>query len=240
MMNYPECNGNINIFFGKVVDVTDPDKVWRVKVSVAAMTDEIPVDLLPWYYPWNGLEYIPVKDDVVPVMVFNNNLSTCFYGRKVGLSSSSISDGDYDTYLEVYKRGDVSLTYVKSKGIEFSNKDGKVQVEVDKLSLFVANNSIVMTKDRIDIGDEASEASLLGDKSVKQMQDMLKHDSNITNKFITLFTAIASAATPNPFTASIGAVITSMMPDIISALSQENTMVVEASKKIQSKKVYIE
>ena len=149
--------GNIQIFFGVVKTVLDASKVCRLQISIDNYTEKIPVADLPWYFPWYGLEYLPVENDVVSVIIFDENFSTGFYGNKVDLSKSSLDDSDYINYLEIFKRSvddkNVLLTYIPSKGIQFINADSQVQIEVDKVSLFVESNSIVMTKDRIDIGN---------------------------------------------------------------------------------------
>ena len=235
--------GNIKIYFGKVVDVKDDLKVNRVRVSIDGLTNEIKKDDRPWYFPWYGLNYLPILDDVVSVIVFDENLATCFYGRKIDLKDESLDDGDYENYLEIFKRSvsdkSVSLTYKKSTGIEFINDKGKIQIEVDKLSFFVDTNSIVMTKNRIDIGDSNQEATPLGDKTVQELHDIIKHQSNTISEIMGLFQTIVTACT-NPFTAPIAAALTPKMLISQPKLDIENTKVDQAADKIQSKKTFIE
>jgi hypothetical protein len=235
--------GEINIYFGKVIDVTDTDKIYRVRVSIDALTDKIAKDDLPWYFPWYGLNYLPILNDVVPVIIFDNNFSTGFYARKVDLNKSELSDDDYENYLEIFKRQvsdkTVQLTYTKSKGIEFINDIGKIIILPDTLSMFIDKNSIVMTKDKITLGDKKQEATPLGDKTVKELHDIIKHQSNTITEYNKLFMQIAAACT-NPFTAGIGAAISSGIPQLQIKLVKENTEVDTNADKIQSKKTFIE
>lgn len=238
-----EGTGNINIFFGKVVDITDENKINRVKVTIAGYTDEIDTELLPWYFPWYGQNYLPLVDDILPIIVFDENFSTAFYGNKVNLIDGGLEDDDYATYLELYKRTiddkDVALTYKKSSGIEFINDTGKIQIEKEKLSLFVNTNSIVMSKDKINIGDSNQEATILGDKGVTLLHDIMTHNNSIITKVYTMFTAISAAST-SPFTIPIGTAINSLLATDQAALTAENKKVDATANKIQSKKVFIE
>lgn len=235
--------GDIKIFFGKVVDVKDTDKLLRVRVSIDGLTDEIAKDDLPWYFPWYGVNYLPEPEtDVVSVIVFDGNFSTAFYGRKVNLSDISLGD-DYEQYLEIFKRlindKQVQLTYKISTGIEFINDTGKIQIETDKVSLFSDVNSIVITKDRIDIGNEAKQASLLGDDAVTELHAIVTHQSNIIAEMLKMFNAVSSGCV-TPFTAPIKEALAPLIPAAQSKLKQENSKVDSDADKIQSKKVFIE
>ena len=143
--------GDIKIFFGKIVSVSDELKINRCQISIDGLTNEIVPEDLPWYFPWYGINYLPIKDDVVSVIVFDDNFSTAFYSHKVNLIDLSLDADDYENYLELFKRTisdkNVSLTYKKSTGIEFINDKTKIQLELDKLSLFVDSNSIIVDKD---------------------------------------------------------------------------------------------
>ncbi len=233
--------GNINIYFGKVVNVSDESKICRCQISIDGLTDDIPVNDLPWYFPWYGLNYLPAVNDMVSVLVFDGNYSTCFYGRKVGLVDLNLDAGDYENYLEIFKRTidkkNVSLTYLKSKGIQFLNDKTGVQIEIDKVSLFVDTNHIIMTKDRIDISTE-TEANILGDKGVKQLHDMIKHQANTITEMMKLFNVI-SAACVTPFTLPIKTALTPLVPVSQSKLNAENKKIDTSADTIQSKKVYI-
>ena len=234
--------GEIKIVFGKVVDINDEQKICRCRISIDNYTDKLLIDDLPWYFPWYGLSYLPILNDIVPVIIFDENFSTCFYGKKIDLIDNSLGD-DYSNYMEIFKRvindKNVQLTYKTSTGIEFINDKTKVQIEFDKISLFCEINSIVITKDRIDIGNENQEATILGDKGVKALHDIIKHQNNVITEMYNMINAISSACT-NPFTLPIKIALTPLIISGQIKLNTENTQVDSEMDKIQSKKVFIE
>lgn len=236
--------GEIKIFFGKVVDVSDDLKINRCRISIDGLTDEIKPEDLPWYFPWYGLSYLPIKDDVVPVLVFDDNFSTCFYGNKLDLVDLKLDDGDYENYLEIFKRSiddkNVSLTYKKSTGIEFINDKYKIQIEKDKLSLFNDTLGITIEKDKINIGEKSGEATLLGDKTVKHLLDIVKHQQETIDGMLTIFDAI-SAACVTPFTLPIKAALTPLTITYKASLKISNTKLETNNTKnnLQSQKVFI-
>ena len=235
--------GDIQIFFGKVVDILDDLKINRCRISIDGLTNEIKTQDLPWYFPWYGQNYLPIKNDVVSIIIFDSNFSTGFYGCKTDLKDLKLIDSDYENYLEIFKRSiddkNIQLTYIKSKGIEFINGNGKIQVELDKLSYFVNSNSIVIDKDYIHIGNEAKQLSLLGDDSVQQLKDMIKHQANTISEMIKLFNAISTACI-TPFTAPIKAALLPLIPLSQTNLNTENNSIKISADNIQSKKVFIE
>lgn len=235
--------GVTKIYFGKVVDVQDTEKLFRCKVSIDGLTNEIEKDLLPWYYPWYGLNYLPLENDVVPVIIFDENVVTGFYGRNVELNKSELSDDDYKFYLEIYKRiiadKTVELSYTKTDGIQFINGDSKIKIEIDKTTFFVESNSISISKDKIYIGNENQEASMLGDKSVTHLHNIIKHQKAVIDNCMTMFNAIASACV-SPHTAPIKAALTPMVSSYKPVLLSENSKVDSEADTIQSKKTFIE
>ena len=236
--------GEIKIYFGKVVDVNDiEEKTFRCRVSIDALTNEIFTENLPWYFPWYGVNYLPEINDVVSVIMFDGNISTCFYGNKVDVNKSSLAGDDYANYLEIYKRKvsnkDVELTYIKSTGILFKNGDGKINIDIDKINFFVDSNSIEITKDKINIGNQNQEASLLGDKTVTQLHDMITHQKNVNTFMFNMFNAIMSVASGNPYTTAIGGAIAGLITQQ-PTIEVENTKIDKTADNIQSKKVFIE
>src|ERR1035437_429841 len=207
--------GDLNVYFGSVVDVTDSNKLLRVRIQIDGLTNEIVKENLPWYFPWYGINYLPILGDVVPVIMFDGNISTCFYGQKVDVDKSKISDADYADYLEIFSRTiddkEVFIGYKKSEGIVFSNDTSKVQLEIDKLTLFVGANSIFIDKDTIKLGNNAKQMTLLGDSTVKELHAIIAHQKNTISAMMTIYQAIAAVCV-TPFTAPIGGAITGAMP----------------------------
>jgi hypothetical protein len=133
-----------NIYFGKVVDVKDEEKINRVRISIPGYTDEIPIDQLPWYFPFFGLKYLPIVGDNVPVFIFNNNFTHGFYNNKIDLKSNGLDGTEYENYVELYKRLGVQATYKESEGWLFINKDSKIQInekQIDVISKKINHNS---------------------------------------------------------------------------------------------------
>jgi len=235
--------GLVKIFFGKVKTVQDTTKLYRCQISVDNYTEKIPVADLPWYFPWYGLNYLPEEGDIISVIVFDDNFSTAFYGRKIELNKSELSDEDYLSYLEIYNRNiddkKIQLSYTKSKGIEFINGESKTVIELDKITWFQNDNSIEITNDKIILGNQNQEAAILGNKGVDHLNKIITHQQNTINNMMQLFGAIATACT-TPFTKPIQIALTASMSPLSISLGQENGKLVEENKTIQSKKTFIE
>lgn len=235
--------GNVQIFFGIVKTVQDDKKICRLQISIDNYTEKIPTEQLPWYFPWYGLNFLPVIGDVVSVIVFDENFSTAFYGKKVNLELSNLSDTDYVNYLEIFKRQisdkNVQLTYTESKGIQIINSTSEARVEIDRFSLFSEANSIVITKDRIDIGNKNQEATILGDKGVDELHDIILHQKNTISAMLAMFNAVFVACI-SPMTFPIAAALLPLISTYTSQLTIENKKVDVKLNTIQSKKVFIE
>ena len=236
-------SSNIRLFFGKVTDIFDEDeKIKRVRISIKGFTDKLDETKMPWYFPFYGINFLPEEGDIVPVIIFDDNFVTGFYGRKIDCKIRELDEEDYKFYLEIFKRkcGDdnVQLTYTKSKGIEFINKDCRTVIEIDKTTFFCKSNYIEITEDKINLGDGAKEATPLGDKTVKELHDIIKHQANTIEQIYTGFQKIIAGCT-TPFTAPIAA---QLSPHLVTKvdLVMENKQVDSAADKIQSKKCFIE
>lgn len=231
--------GEVKIFFGKVVDITDNLKIFRCRITIDGYTEEIEKDNLPWYFPWYGINYLPIVNDIVPIIVFDDNFSTAFYGRKVELTDIGLSDDDYENYLEIFKRTvadkQVSLIYTKTNGIEFINDISKINLALDKITLFNDVLGILITKDKIEIGDNV-EASLLGDKTVSYLKNIIAHQNDIISALFEGFQKVAAGCT-TPFTAPIAGQLTSFLPKQTKLVS-DNKKIDSDSSQIQSKKIF--
>lgn len=234
--------GDIQIFFGTVTSVKDEDKLFRCQISIPGYTDKLEESELPWYYPFNGLTYLPEPKDVVAVMIFDGNFVTGFYGSKLKLdedNQSKLDEGDYADYLEIFQKQvddkNVQLTYTKSKGIEFVNDKAGTKIETNKYILFVESTSITIEKDKISIGSKNLEPTLLGDKTVKHLHNIIKHQQAIIQKMYTGFQAISNACT-NPYTIPIKGALAGFIPTKAQLLS-ENSNVDSEADQIQSKVV---
>lgn len=228
----------INIFFGKIADVQDEEKIFRVRAAIAGYTDMLAVTDLPWYYPFFGIEFLPVIGDEIMIFIFNGDFTQGFYNKKISNESTGLSGTEYENYLEIYKRLGVELSYKESVGIQLINANSRLQIETDRASMYVEDNQITMNNVRIDLGTEG-EATPLGDKTVKALQNQINMQQDQFKEVMKLFDAIKTAST-SPMLKPIKIALTIGNPLARAAI---NPLFPEESayiKTIQSKKTFIE
>lgn len=232
------------IYFGKVMDVKDDKYIFRVRVAIPGYTDKLAVEDLPLYFPWYGVNFLPLVNDIVPVRIFDNNFVNGFYGRKIDCINRELEESDYEHYLEIYKRlvndKNVQLTYTPSLGIQFINDTSNVQIEQEQVSVFVESvdkMSIVMTADSITIGEPgAQQMSLLGDEVVEYLQNIQREFSKSILKELSSFAqGLQTAAGGNPYTANLVAPCAQAYVKT-SVLNSDKIMSFDYGK-LQSKKV---
>ncbi len=133
--------GNHRIYFGEVHSVKDEEKLYRIQVKVSGITDVEPINLddLPWYYPWYGTRNLPEIGDVVPVLIFDDNFVTGFYGDVLAkgdseegtLHKSTFEGKDYDNLFVSFKRliegKPVTTQYYPSQGVTTINDKTLIQ-----------------------------------------------------------------------------------------------------------------
>lgn len=231
--------GDVKILFGSIVDIADKDKLFRSKVSIPGYTDEIDKELLPWYYPFGGIEFLPVEGDEVSVLIFDNDFRTGFYGKKVD-GKVDVSDTDYANYLELFKRDGVELTYTKTDGIKFINNDSGVQIEEDIVTLFVKSNTVTISDKKIMLGDSGQEASLLGDKTVDLLNQIITLQQDTITEMLKMFTGVVSGASPSPMTMGISGALSPLVTTASTTLIANIPKLKATVNQIQSKKVFIE
>lgn len=238
--------GNIQIYFGTVHSTADPQKLLRCQVIIPGLTDKLPADELPWYWAWNGLNYLPVKGDSVPVIIFDNNFCTAFYGCKLNIHDNvnvdaELGENDYENYLKIFKRNindkNVQLTYKPSSGIELVNGETKTQTELEKYTVFCKANTVEVTEDKINLGNQGLEPAILGNKCVAELHAIIKHQNNIIQQMYTGFQKIIAGCT-SPFTAPIAAQLSGHMPTQAS-LKSENSKVDNDVEPLKSEMIFI-
>lgn len=134
----------VKLYFGMVVDVKDTEKINRLRVSIPGYTDKIEKEDLPWYFPFYGVNYLPIKDDVVPIFIFNDDITQGFYNHKIDLLGNGLDNTEYENYVLLYKRLGVQATYKESEGWLFKNKESNVQIneeQIDVISKKINHNS---------------------------------------------------------------------------------------------------
>lgn len=207
-------NGNVNIYFGNVISIKDTDFKCRAKIKINGLTESFTDEKLPYYFPFYGINYLPQIDDVVPVIIFDDNLASGFYGKKIDIKSKKYLGTDYENYLEIFKReiknsngltDNVELTYTPSKGIEFLNGNSLINIENDKISLFCASNGITITEKEIKIGSNAEQYALKGDDVIETLSKISSLITNMAGQLSTASTSMTQliSGCSTPFTASL-------------------------------------
>lgn len=228
----------LNIYFGDVVDVNDEEKIQRVRVKINGYTDLISTTDLPWYYPFFGIEFLPIIGDIVPVIIFNDNFTTGFYNKKVSNSSVGLEGTEYENYLEIYKRLGVELSYKESVGIQLINDTARLQIEKDRASMYVEDNQITMNNVRIDLGTDGP-AAPLGDKTIEALTKELNMTKDAFNQCIQLFEIIKAAAA-GPILKPIKIALTTAIPLAKNAQLPKFQPIQDYINQIQSEKTFIE
>ncbi len=150
---------NIKILFGTVASVKDEEKINRIQVSIPGFTDEIEIKDLPWYFPFMGVDYLPLVNETVCVLIFNDNITQGFYSNKnISLKSNGLEGTEYENYLEIYKRLEVELSYKESFGIQLKNKESNIQIDEEVIN--------IIGKKKIN-HNSGSEPMLLGETTFK-------------------------------------------------------------------------
>lgn len=203
----------VNIYFGKVIDVKDDKFIFRVKIAIPGYTDKLSVDDLPFYFPFYGVNYLPLVNDVVPVLIFDNVFTNGFYGRKIDCLDRNLDENDYENYLEIYKRlvndKNVELSYVPSLGIQIINDKSNINLKEEKISIFtdIDKLSIILNQENnvISIGDQNSlQKSLLGENVIDYLKNVqLDFSKKILSELTNFVTGIQTAASSNPYTANL-------------------------------------
>lgn len=232
--------GNIQIFFGQVVDIEDPQQSCRCRVAIQGKTDQIEKEKLPWYFAWNGISSLPQLNDEVSVMIFDGNFATGFYGSKL-VSDSVQTAINYRDYVEVFKKmtcdSDSSITYSHTGGLNIQNKNNGLTAGLANVKMFCGENSLNMTENMISLGTENTEAMLMGDKTVTYLNDIIKSIGDIVEIMYGGFEKIMTAAMPNPYTTAIGA---KLMPFNLQKMTILTQLKILAAKSLtlQSKKTF--
>lgn len=247
--------GEVKILFGKVLNVMDEKFIYRCQIQIPGYTDELEPESLPWYFPWYGVNYLPEDNHIVPVLIFDNNFSTGFYGKTCGLldfegllEPNQFTEDDYRHFLNIFSRKvndvDVKLTYNPTDGIQFINDKSHVQQLPDLYNLWVDTNHIQVTVDKIYLGEGGFEEhpALLGDITRNELNSFEDFIKDHLNKLYDYMDKIKTAAASSPYTKPIEAAITGFLPQIkqeISTLSSDVRDNSEYGEKIKSVRTFL-
>ena len=228
--------GNIQIFFGQVVDVDDPMQTYRCRVAIPGKTDQIEKEKLPWYYSFNGVGNLPNLNVEVPVFIFDGNFATGMYGSTM-LSAPTQTEFTYKSYVELLKKDNASVTYNQQNGVEIENANNRITINKNSIKLGADKNNISLTKDTIRLGDENFEAALMGDQTVAYLKEILEYMNQTIKTLYSGFQTIMMSASGSPFTAQIGAALAPFIPTELQIRSMINFLDTKANN-LQSKKIF--
>lgn len=232
--------GNIQIFFGQVVDIDDPCQSLRCRVAIQGKTDQIEKEKLPWYYSFGGINSLPAVGDEIAVLIFDNNFATGFYNKSL-INGSVQTVANYKDYVEVFKKmtgdTDAAITYSMSQGLELHNDKSKINAGLTNLSLSCGDNNISISEQGITLGSEGLEPALMGNKTVQILEEIIDYVGKVTHMIYGGFQDIMMTATPSPFTAAIGAKLSTFITSEIQ-IRTLGLMLKTKLMQIQSKKTY--
>ena len=200
-----------NIYIGKVVDINDPLKIGRVKLSIFGKYDELDIVSIPWAFPVNhlnsGFLNIPTLGELVNCFFENDDELIPFYSSNIIINDNikeKVStdypkvwslvnndklgvnaDGGEDTkrVLEIY--------YTETQGLIIQKNDTIVNLRNSDESIFIKNGKtgkvVHLSENGISLGTEekSKEMAVLGDTL-----------ENLLNDFINELGKIGSIATP--------------------------------------------
>ena len=109
--------------------------------------------------------------------------------------------------------------------------------EISTIIITDKDNNIEITKNKINLGNQGLEPTLMGDKTVKHLKDIIAHQQNIITKIFQIFLAINTASSATPFTLPISTALAPLISSLQPPLLTENAQLTTKSDNLQSKKV---
>jgi hypothetical protein len=183
-------------YVGVVEDNNDPKKMGRVRVRVMQVFENIPVEEIPWAFPWkdlNGNEFnLPDKGKVVMVVFENGDKNKPEY----------IYADHYNTNLEKKLESLSESDYISMKSILFDHRTQIYVNESEGLKIDHKYNNINLTDSTIDINLKDNNRNLnLGDATADQQAILGNHWLDWFDEFVD--NLLGSQA--GPFLGNLGA-----------------------------------
>jgi hypothetical protein len=155
------------IYVGIVEDISDPDKLGRIKVRVQGIFDEIPVEDIPWARPFKSLDgksfNLPLIGKLVNVMFFNNNIyePTYIYSENYNINLEDVlkdySDEEYENFVALLFDHKTQI-YSDDKNLTLDYKYNKITIDNKSINLELKDN-----QQKINIGTkDSSQQAMLG------------------------------------------------------------------------------
>jgi hypothetical protein len=183
-------------YVGVVEDNKDPNKEGRARVRVMDVFDKMPVEEIPWAYPWkdlNGNQFtVPDKGKVVMVVFDNGDKNTPEY----------IYADHYNTNLENKLKSLSESDYLSMKSVLFDHRTQIYVNEKEGLKIDHKYNNINITENTIDLNIKDNNRNVnIGDATANQQAILGNHWMNWFDEFVD--NLLGSQA--GPFLGNLGA-----------------------------------
>lgn len=205
--------------YGKVLDVEDPIKQCRIKVSILGYNDKLPIEAVKWIEPMAnnvfGSFVLPLVDDFVKIMLDKDN--DYIRWSNLGNNDSNLINSIGDDYSTAFvfgyrnlkalgKEGDMGLYWTNTDGLKLVNNIASLEIREDG-TIILKNDeySLHITKDNISLGSEnkSKEPAVLGDQNtlaLEKINDSINELHGIISKSISELNTVALVS---PYTASL-------------------------------------
>ena len=170
-------NINDTVFLGKVVNSDDPLFMFRCKVKVVGMFDDIEDDLLPWVFPKNSAsfagsgfgdgQYPKVGTWVKVEFPHNDIYSGEYYGiPNIEPALQTELNGDYKNSIVFAYDIDEELKvmYTQAQGFLISSGENIINIKkIDGEIIITADSKVIIEAPKIELSEGANEPIMLGD-----------------------------------------------------------------------------
>lgn len=219
-------------FFGKVVDISDPLKLGRVKIEVYGYFDGLDKDVIPWAIPrfarLNQHDLPPLGSTISVEFMHDDIMRPIWYvltaGKQVNMEDADYLTGavllkkDFSEY-DSGKKGSIEVRFTETNGfeVEFVYNDARNLLQLR------ADNSIVLSNDKfkkmIHISDkqislgtenESAQPAVNGNDNKDALTKLNDTISAMKDEIVNGLTTISSACSASPYTGHLVPGITAL------------------------------
>jgi hypothetical protein len=155
-------------YVGVVEDNNDPKKMGRVKARVMQVFENIPVEEIPWAFPWkdlNGNQFnVPDKGKVVMVVFDNGDknapeyIYADHYNINLEKKLESLSESDYTSMKSLLFDHRTQIYVNESEGLKIDHKYNNINLTENTIDLNLKDNNR-----NLNLGDAtADQQAILG------------------------------------------------------------------------------
>lgn len=170
-----------NELYGKVVDISDPKKLGRIKCEILGRTDGIPKEHLPWYLPRRSKDYhdLPKLEELVHIRLMDDDILIGYWKLLHSSELLELSDDDYESAKVLMYRdladwedeGILNISYTKTDGLMIQLQESKINIRREgTIHLFseLLGKQIDISETQISLGSvgESLEPAVMGDQNV--------------------------------------------------------------------------